>query len=132
MSGNQLRAEAHVPCLQEIDADEPSYEFDGETLSNVEKSLNWCAKADNKTTVPIFPEPSYQRYRDFSPVELFELFFDDELIDHIYAETCRYIMQKNNPTQFFSKSEIKTFIGIMILSGYASQPNRRTCMQCFF
>ncbi|MEL7307968.1 MAG: hypothetical protein AAGK05_08885, partial [Pseudomonadota bacterium] len=124
LSGNQLRAEAHVSCLQESD-ESSYYEFDCDSLSNVEKSLNWCAKVDNKTTAPIFPEPSFQKYRDFSPVELFELFFDDELIEHICAETRRYIMQKNNPTLFFTKYEIKTYIGIMILSGYSSVPNRR-------
>lgn len=59
-----------------------------------------------------------------SPLELFEDFFDEELINIIFLETNRYAAQKNN-VQNITKSEIKAFIGVLVLSGYICVPRRR-------
>ena len=34
-------------------------------------------------SLPIFPEPDYMRYRNFSAVEIFELFWDHSLLESI-------------------------------------------------
>ncbi|KAK9754379.1 Transposase IS4 [Popillia japonica] len=59
-----------------------------------------------------------------SPLELFSLFFDDEILDMIVNESNRYANQKNHHTKI-EKSEIKAFIGVLLLSGYMHVPRRR-------
>ncbi|XP_018578332.1 piggyBac transposable element-derived protein 3-like, partial [Anoplophora glabripennis] len=59
-----------------------------------------------------------------SPLELFQDFFDEDLLDLIVLETNRYTARKNN-VQNISTSEIKAFIGVLVLSGYVCVPRRR-------
>ena len=47
------------------------------------KSYKCTNKRDYRQNISIFPEPNKDAYRVFSPVELFELFFDENLIDMI-------------------------------------------------
>ena len=59
-----------------------------------------------------FPEPNYHRYNELSEVQLFELFFDDELIDMIIEQSTVYCLSKNWANLNVSKEEIKVFLGI--------------------
>lgn len=59
-----------------------------------------------------------------TPLEYFYDFFDESLINLIVVETNRYAMQKNE-NQTVSNTEIKAFIGVLILSGYMPIPRRR-------
>ena len=63
-----------------------------------------------------FPEP----VRDLhdSPVTLFELFMTDKLIDHICKETSTYAAQKGNHTFKIDSNEMKSFLAVLLLSGY--------------
>lgn len=72
-----------------------------------------------------FPESDYTRYRDFSPMQLFELFFDDEIYEMIVEETAKYAAFKNMPNPNVSKEELKCFVGIMLISGYNPLPGKR-------
>ncbi|XP_045479725.1 piggyBac transposable element-derived protein 2-like [Harmonia axyridis] len=58
------------------------------------------------------------------PVVQFCRFFDDEVLDLIVNESNRYAAQINRKT-IIEKSEIKSFIGILILSGYICVRRRR-------
>lgn len=57
--------------------------------------------------------------------EMFEFFFDDEIISHLVSETQKYAIFKNNPTFSVNAQEIKCFIGILTLSGYNTLPGAR-------
>lgn len=87
-----------------------------------------------KNRIAIFPTSNYEQYNDFSPVELFELFFDESAHENIVIETERKICEIKEINQcqrtfgiIFgpTSSEIKSFFGALLLSGYAKVPNRR-------
>lgn len=61
---------------------------------------------------------------NLTPVELFELFFDDGLFDVIVHETNRYASQKNSELRV-TKDEMKVVFGVLLISGYVSYPRRR-------
>ena len=60
-----------------------------------------------------------------NPVDIFELFFDSDVIDHIVNETQRYASSKGNDNFQTNPSEIKTFLAILLVSGYHPVPRRR-------
>ena len=68
----------------------------GEDLDNHEessysyKSPKWIRNAAFPSVQPIFPEANYSRYQDFSPTELFELFFDDILFNLLIEQSTLY------------------------------------------
>ena len=65
-----------------------------------------------------FPEPNYHRYNELSEVQLFELFFDEKLIDMIVEQSTVYRFSKNWANLNVSREEIKAFLGILNVSGY--------------
>ena len=64
-----------------------------------------------------FPEADYLKYRDFSPAELFELFFDDDLFDLLVQQSILYAHSKGETNFFVTTSEMKVFWGILLVSG---------------
>ena len=60
-----------------------------------------------------------------SPVELFELYFDDDLVEFIVKCTTTYAGQRGDHTFSTDPIEIRAFFGILILSGYNQLPRRR-------
>lgn len=76
-------------------------------------------------TIAAFPDSSYDKYKDFSIVELFELFFDEDIVDLFVTESNRYAIFVNAENPNITPNEIKTFIAILILSGYNPLPNKR-------
>ena len=59
-----------------------------------------------------------------TPAELFNCFFDDEMISDIVEETNRYAGQHNN-NLLVTVDEMMTFIGGLLLSGYSKLLHRR-------
>ncbi|KAJ8979354.1 hypothetical protein NQ317_010127 [Molorchus minor] len=57
------------------------------------------------------------------PMELFQLFFDDALITMITDFSNKFAIQRNRIGDI-TKEEIKSFLGILILSGYNSMSGR--------
>ena len=74
-------------------------------IQNVEDLGSWTS-----------PEP----VRDLhdSSVTLFELFMTDIVIDHICKETNAYAAQKGNHTLKIETNELKSFLALLLLSGY--------------
>jgi hypothetical protein len=70
--------------------------------------------------------PQYLKYQSLSGVELCELFFTNDLFDIIIKETNSYVLFKNFPDLNISVSELKVFLGILILSGYNILPSKRS------
>ena len=63
--------------------------------------------------------------RNKSCVEIFEYFFDDEIVEHIVNETVRYARQNNDHEFEFSKECLYKFVGILFLSGYHTLPSQK-------
>ncbi|XP_047591131.1 piggyBac transposable element-derived protein 1 isoform X1 [Lutra lutra] len=87
---------------------------------------NW-AKRDIK---PNFPSWSALdsgllnlKSEKLNPVELFELFFDDEIFNMIVSETNNYASQKNVNLEV-TVPEIRCVLGILLLSGFVRRPRR--------
>ena len=78
-------------------------------IQNIEDLSSWTS-----------PEP----VRDLhdSPVTLFEIFMTDKLIDHICKETNAYAAQKGNHTFKIEPNELKSFLAVLLLSGYIPYP----------
>jgi len=73
------------------------------------------------------PDTFVNRYSelDLSPVSLFELFFDEDVISLIETETKSYAMQKGKHAFELCAGDIKLFLAILFTSGYAPLPRRR-------
>ncbi|XP_025772751.1 piggyBac transposable element-derived protein 1 [Puma concolor] len=94
-------------------------------ISNVPEK-NWT-KRDLK---PNFPSWSALdsgllnlKSEKLNPVELFELFFDDETFSLIVNETNNYASQKNVNLEV-TVQEIRCLFGILLLSGFVRRPRR--------
>ncbi|KAB0792570.1 hypothetical protein PPYR_14529 [Photinus pyralis] len=57
-----------------------------------------------------------------SPVEIFKKFIDKDVIDHIVFQSNLYAQQKNDHRFMFSESDMKIFLGFLLLTGYHSVP----------
>lgn len=64
--------------------------------------------------------------KDYEPVELFELFFDENIVEHIVVETNRYATQKNDHSFNITEEDLKSFIGILVFTGYHTLPRERS------
>lgn len=85
--------------------------------------IEWTKSEDTVSSFSIFPEGDFSKYSDFSSVELFELFFDDELIQCIVEQSIVYCLSKNWPVLKVKCEEIKVFVAILIVSGYNLLPS---------
>ena len=75
--------------------------------------------------LPIFPRSNYSAYRDTNPGELFELFWDELLIENILDQMKLYSTRKGKDVFVASKADFCTFLGILMLSGYSKLPQRK-------
>nr|CAD7423116.1 unnamed protein product [Timema monikensis] len=141
LSGNQLRAteELHAKHLQdtgivstimgEEDIPEEYLENintpDNENKSNRIKTITPCRKWQDMD-LPLAPEPAGEQpewlQNNYSPVEMFEMFFDNEVLELIVNCSNNYAFQKGNIKFKVTINEIKLFLGILLLSGYCSVP----------
>lgn len=94
-----------------------------EVVHLLQGERKWHCGGNNTVPLARFPDSDFSRYQDFSAVELFELFFDETLFDHIVVEIRKYALYKNVPDPNITKSELKCFIGILIISGYNTVPS---------
>ena len=69
----------------------------------------WNPNQGSPKDPPIFSEPYYSRYRDFSPREMFELFFDETLFDLIVEQSNIHCQSKNIIAPAVTKEEINFF-----------------------
>ena len=73
----------------------------------------------------IFPEADLQRYRNLSPVQFFELFIKEEVVQHLVTQSNQYALFKNHPELKLTAEELKCFLGIFINTGYNENPQRK-------
>ncbi|KAF2881285.1 hypothetical protein ILUMI_24885 [Ignelater luminosus] len=60
-----------------------------------------------------------------TPLEIFKLFFDEEVVTVFVTETKKCALLKNDGNMNVSSEEIKAFLGILILSGYNILPEKK-------
>ncbi|OAF63650.1 hypothetical protein A3Q56_08645, partial [Intoshia linei] len=120
LSGNQLRTPAEKRHIVNDSDDENvwlSY------FSKVSHCFDWNLSTKNMYC-PAFPESNYTKYRGYSFTKFFKLFFDGEVVNHIIKESNIYFSQQNLLNIPINVREFKTFIGILIISGYNNSPSR--------
>jgi len=114
LNRNQLLAEAEV------------VRYHQEDIVPWEKNIKrtWI-EGQFQTTMKDFPSFSYEEYSSMSPVQLFELFFDDEIVNFLASSSNEYaqFLNCNNPK--ITPEEVKVFVAILIISGYNRLPGRR-------
>nr|CAD7573701.1 unnamed protein product [Timema californicum] len=79
--------------------------------------------------LPCAPEPKWEHtewiQNIYSSVELFEMFFEDQVIELIANCSNNYAFQKSDIKFKVAANYIKVFIGILLLSSYCSVPKYR-------
>lgn len=114
LNARQLQAEAEI-----------RYNDDRENPVNFEaiptnKRRTWYS-GSFKACRPVFPNTSYDKYTDFS---LIELFIDEDIIELLATESNCYALFVNAGNTSITPNEKRYFIAILILSGYNPLPNR--------
>lgn len=72
-----------------------------------------------------FPKSDRLRYMNLSPVELFEKFIDDEIVQYIVNESNKYALFLNHANPKITVAEMNyCCLGILILTGYSELPGR--------
>ena len=133
LTGFQLRAQAHLLRRNHDSDDDSDCEDPNEQRQlqlaprpkkkkpNVVYVFHRVAKCPSRA-LPIFPPGNFSAYRDMSPVELFELFWDETLVEDILEQIKIYSTWKGKEVVILSNAEFRTFLGIILLSGYKKLP----------
>lgn len=83
----------------------------------IKKIRTWESKDIIDRSMFEFTRSKYLQ-NDFTPVELFEFFFDDEVIDYIVECTNKFALEQGKLSLPITKSELRLFFAILFLSGY--------------
>jgi DNA excision repair protein ERCC-6 len=63
--------------------------------------------------------------KDWSPVDMFELFYDDFVIDQIVDNSIKYAKTMGHHSFRLSSDKLRLFIALLLASGYVPLPRRR-------
>lgn len=111
-------------AITRTDTNEPS-----KTLPEkigLKENISWIQNGDlEESRTRTFPQGNYKQFLDKSPIEIFELFVDEDMVEHFVSETKKYAIFKNCPDPQISADDIRTFIAILIVSGYDVKPSKR-------
>ncbi|KAL1471258.1 hypothetical protein MTO96_023769 [Rhipicephalus appendiculatus] len=121
LPGSTLRAEVVDSCSEpndDEDEEEPPAKLQKRHVKWDKRDLNSSFPVGNSC------EPDAAKETPLTPVEAFEKFFDDEVINLLVENTNTYTQQKNRLLNV-NAGEIKCFLGILLLSGYVPVPRRR-------
>lgn len=131
LSGNQLLAPAEYrhgnfneETSDEEDVAPPAKKRGKGGRGKGKQKAKWTNSEEFLRGLPFFPESDYKKYRDFTPVMLFELFFDDDLIDYIVEQSRLYCLSNNWTDAKITSKELRVFIAILIVSGYNILPSK--------
>lgn len=128
--------EKYLPSTAEV-IHEGSQSQTDQTEQNVQPNYIWIndrldkkldciwTEGDLETGRHSFPEANYSQYESLSYVDIFEMFFDNEIIEYLVEETQKYAIFLNRPDPKISAAEIKCFLVILILCGYNTLPSKR-------
>lgn len=82
-------------------------------------------KTKQPSKIGLFPDPNFTKYKGFSPTELFELFFDEELFEYIASQSVIYGHFINLTNVELTSNDIRLFFGVLMVSGYNPIKSRR-------
>ena len=71
------------------------------------------------------PQQNQFQEGDWTPTTLFELFFDDDILDMLTLNSIRYAQQKGNHSFHLTAENLKAFFAILLTSGTVPLPRRR-------
>lgn len=66
---------------------------------------------------------NYPWLQNMEPYELFQLYFDNNLIQHLVEQTILYADQQLNPHFSISNEEMQVFLGFILYTGYNRLPH---------
>ncbi|XP_039968717.1 piggyBac transposable element-derived protein 2-like [Bactrocera neohumeralis] len=66
-----------------------------------------------------------EKFQQKEPLEIFEFFFDDLLVQHVVKESVRYAHQNNFHGFSLSSEYFRKFLGILIFTSYHSLPSEK-------
>lgn len=114
------------PCQSSSEDNRPILEKENhpETITKEKIQHDWIKGAFQNVEMN-FGVPDYSKFSTFSPVQMFELFWDDDIFEYLLLETTKYALFKNSPDPKFSIEELKCGIAVLILSGYNERPGKR-------
>lgn len=87
------------------------------TWTNAEPSFDIQRNCTNRN-------PPDEVYEKKTPLEFFQLFFDEEVLTNILEQSNLYAQQKNYNLKL-TKNELLVVFGGLLLSGYGKYPNKR-------
>lgn len=61
--------------------------------------------------------------KDLTPIQLFEKFFDKEVMDFIVKNTIKYARNHNDQDFVFNEVYLRRFLGILLISGFHTLPS---------
>lgn len=71
-----------------------------------------------------FSSPDYSEYSFRTPLEIFEMFWGNDIIKCILQETRKYVLFKNAPDPKITAEDLKCALAILIMSGYDVKPTK--------
>ena len=122
LSGRQLLSEAEIRTPFHNPADSRS------SPAVPQLSFDWQSGQLTNSISPFQCKPVSPTVNNgnLSPATIFELFFDDHIINMIVSFTTTYAQRDKGFTSFETNSaEIRKFFTILLISGYDSNPRRR-------
>jgi len=61
-----------------------------EPIMSKRKKVRHWVKEDLRSSEPVFPECDFSAFRDLTPVQMFEKFFDDSIVETLVKESRKY------------------------------------------
>lgn len=99
LRGQQLLAGAELrvnkPINEEPDEDEPVQDHERPYTRPGLKKITWI-KGDIIPNEKVFPVPDYSRFENLTDVEIFEQFFDQEIVDLLVEQSNKYALFKSS------------------------------------
>lgn len=131
LNGRQLAAPALAVHGKENDSDDDDDNDDRDAIPDVTRfTLN---RAVCKTWIDgdiesrnDFPKSDFSKYKDMSPVEIFELMIDNAVIDLLVKESNKYALFLNCANPQITAEEMRCFLGILFVSGYNDLPSKKS------
>jgi len=84
-----------------------------------------CSSPAEQDAEPLeFPVPTFDEYENLTPVQFFELFFDNEVQALLVAQSNAYALFKGFPDLNLTVDELKCFMGILLISSLVFSSRR--------
>ena len=121
LSGNQITAAVEIKDSAPTSQTSHDRGFQSQTAKS-HKACHWQKKDLPRTGISTEHATYKPTPADLPrlPAETFELLVDEEVVRHLTAQTISYAVQSGNHQFSMSCDEMRTFIGILLLSGYCS------------